>query len=108
MIDLRDCPFCGGQADVIVKLPLYGFSGVVIKCRYCGAKIENCKGCEQIHEEKFMATPITQRSLSNCLFDTIRMWNKRNERANARCVVNEYVKDADEWLEKRRSENGEE
>lgn len=73
MKELRECPICGDPVEIKIKLPDYGFMGVVIECPNCHCMLRNAKCSEHIKEKDRMATPITEKSLAKCLFDTIRI-----------------------------------
>lgn len=105
MFKLRDCPICGNPVDIRVILREYGFNGIIIECPNCHCALKDGKCSEQIRDDDFFATPITERSLSECLFRTIRLWNTRSKRANEQDVGAEMCKNAEEWKERRSHEN---
>lgn len=105
MFKLRDCPICGNPVEIKIALREYGFCGVVIECPSCHCNLRDGKCAEQIHGEDYFATPITEHSMSECLYRAIRTWNKRSKRANEQDIGDEMCKDADEWKERRRHEN---
>lgn len=104
MYKLRDCPLCGNPVEIKIVLREYGFNGVVIQCPACRCELKDGKCSEQIHEDMYYATPITEHSLSECLFRAIRTWNIRSKRANEQDVGDEICKNADEWKERRKHE----
>jgi hypothetical protein len=97
MYKLRDCPICGSRADIRIIIAEYGFNGVIIECANCHCNIKDGKCSEQIHGEGVLATPITKRSLSACLFRAIALWNNRSKRANEQDIGEEMPQDIEEW-----------
>ena len=95
--NVRECACCGCEPDIQIRLPDYGFVGVVIKCPNCGLEMRNADCHEHISSEKCMATPITEKSLSKCLFDAIRKWNRRSDRANGFIDDLGIEPDAETW-----------
>ena len=85
MLKIRGCPHCGETPEIKVIIRDYGFNGVVIECPNCKAQIRNAKCSEtNIHiETGAISTPITEESLGHCLWEAIKMWNRRNKKANA-------------------------
>lgn len=102
MYKLRDCPFCGSAVDIKIGLREYGFNGVIIECQNCHCSLRDGKCSEQIYDNGLFATPITEHSLSECLYRVIRLWNSRSKRANEQDIGDEMCKDADEWKERRK------
>ena len=84
MYELKPCPFCGADAEVIESE--YGMyeTGYAIYCTHCSLKL----GVDGRLSEAYEWTPV---------FDTeaeaINAWNKRAERT---C---RYIKDPDTWAE---------
>lgn len=83
MLKIRGCPHCGENPEIKVVIRDYGFNGVVIECPNCKAQIRNAKCSEFIQTDDAISTPITEESLGHCLWETIKMWNRRNKKANA-------------------------
>ena len=105
MFKLRDCPICGSAVDIRIVLREYGFNGVIIECQNCHCNLKDGRCSEQIHEDHYIATPTTERSLSECLYRAIRTWNNRSNRANEQDIGEPMCKDAEEWKERWRHEN---
>lgn len=97
MKEMRECPLCGYPVKIEVKLPEYGFIGVVIECPECHCTLKNSHCTETIRDGDRLATPITEIALAKCLFDTIRMWNRRSNRANGFIDYVGIEHDAEAW-----------
>lgn len=104
MYKIRDCPICGSAVEIKIILREYGFNGVSIECPTCRCSLKDGKCSEQIHDDKCFATPITERSLSECLHRAIKTWNCRCKRANEQDIGDEMCKDADAWKERHKNE----
>lgn len=95
--ELRECPLCGCNAKIEVKMPEFGFIGVEIECKNCHCKLQNPSCTETIRDGERLATPITENAMAKCLFDTIRMWNRRSNRANGFIDYVGIEHDAEAW-----------
>ena len=83
MLRIRKCPFCGTTTDINVYVRDFGFCGVIIECPDCSGSIRNARCYETIRlDNGNLSTPITEKSLGRCLWDTIKKWNHRNFKAN--------------------------
>ena len=76
---LRNCPFCGGAAELTFKMPVYGAGGCEIKCISCRAKVNDFGYSEQHFDEEkgAISTPTTIKSISGCIERAIAKWNRR-------------------------------
>ena len=78
MAELKPCPFCGGVAELVFKIPVYGAGGCEIKCLSCGARVNDFKYSETIITEKSISTPCTTESIVGCINRAIAKWNRRD------------------------------
>lgn len=78
-LKLRNCPFCGGVAELTFKMPVYGAGGCEIKCISCRARVNDYGYSEQKFDEEkgTLSTPATIKSISKCIDRAINAWNLR-------------------------------
>jgi uncharacterized Zn finger protein len=71
-IELLDCPFCGGQAE----LALYGHdkksNGVAVRCTSCGGSSERI-----IYRHDDIKFPAVVKRMQACQVKVAELWNKR-------------------------------
>lgn len=101
MLEIRGCPICNSIPDIEVRLPMFGWQGVVIICKNCGCQLRNADCAEKIHSPGRMATPITAESLGKCMAKAINLWNQRSKIANrSDDDYPEVEENAAAWIEK--------
>lgn len=75
---LLPCPFCGGEAVLIVNVPMYGLTGAWVECCECKATGHRGVVMELIHlENGGISTPATHASIERGKADALRSWNSR-------------------------------
>ena len=72
---LNPCMFCGSEANIIVRTPLYGLCGATVRCRSCGA----CGPSASIHalilKPGKLCTPLLPESLERGIMAAVDTWN---------------------------------
>lgn len=74
---LKPCPFCGGVADLVFKIPVYGTGGCEIKCTMCKGRMNDFRYTETHLTANSISTPYTIDSITGCIKRTIEAWNRR-------------------------------
>lgn len=75
---LKECPFCGGQAELIVRNPKrYGATGAYVQCKICGARSRWSRINETTMTNDTLSTPITEESIENGRKNAAKCWNSR-------------------------------
>ena len=82
ILKLRNCPCCGGAPELELKVPLYGWTGVRVKCTHCGVNVSTAKISELITREDGISTPITEESLIKAIKMVSDIWNNREKGEN--------------------------
>lgn len=77
MMELKPCPFCGGEAELKTQEVQYGLCGAWVFCVNCGAKSNYMNTHEfNLHQGK-ISTPITDESKQKGIEKAIEAWNRR-------------------------------
>lgn len=83
MKELKNCPFCGGKAEIKVHNPEYygyGFCGAVARCTVCGAKSRTASiTYPTLKEDGRLSTHITPESIINGIDNATKLWNRRTD-----------------------------
>lgn len=83
-IELKNCPFCGGESKVKQQKVKYGISGTIIRCATCGATI-----CQQ--DKRMVHDDVDGGFKNECVENHTELaataWNRRvgNIAAVVRC-----------------------
>ena len=75
--ELEPCIFCGGQAELIARLPLYGLGGAWVECRTCHARGPMASICATIITPDKLCTPLLPESLERGVMTAAGAWNSR-------------------------------
>ena len=77
-IRLDRCPLCGGGAEIVIPMPLYGQNGAKVRCSKCGfsTKLFNTHSHFHCSESKQLGTPIIEKSLMIGIRSAIQSWNR--------------------------------
>lgn len=76
--ELLPCPFCGGQAELHVRIPDYGLTGAYVECCQCHARSR--LGCVTKAIELpngTLWTPATPDSIKYGKAVAVNGWNRR-------------------------------
>lgn len=76
-IHLAVCPHCGSDVEIIISIPMYGTTGVKVKCRKCGIQTEVKSITTCIFEEDGprIGSPVVPRSLMEGILTAVSNWN---------------------------------
>jgi hypothetical protein len=75
---LMPCPFCGGEAELIVKDGDYGVCGARIQCKACGCRTKSMSIRDLIITKTSLSTPITENSKKLGIIRAKQAWNQRS------------------------------
>lgn len=75
--ELKPCPFCGvvGNAQILVRHPMYGKSGAWVRCRNCGACGPAASTYATITNGRRFSTPLLPESLELGITAAVDSWN---------------------------------
>ncbi len=77
-VELLDCPFCGGQADIALYTHNKKSNGVAVRCTHCGGSTERI-----IYRHDDIKFPdklnIVIKRMKDCQAEAAKLWNKRFE-----------------------------
>lgn len=74
---LRPCPFCGGNAQLVISHPRYGVSGAFVQCRRCHMHGPNASIYATILTPGKLSTPLLPESLERGITAAVDTWNSR-------------------------------
>lgn len=76
-IKLEKCPKCKiGAGDIIIRMPLYGKTGVCIKCPYCGHETKTYGITEMVFCETKIGTPFTEKAIMRGILKAVAERNR--------------------------------
>ena len=77
---LKICPFCGGNAELVVRNPeLYGAVGVYVRCISCEARTKYFGISKTILSPNSVSTPITEETVMEGEKKALMAWNRRSK-----------------------------
>ena len=80
VLNVNRCPCCGGVAELELKVPEYGWTGVRIKCIRCGLSTSTSSISEMRDTETGgIYTPITENSIIKAIKEVSAKWNRREK-----------------------------
>ena len=74
---LRECPFCGGNAELRVQEVKYGVCGAWVYCTKCKAKTNYMNTHKTVLHKGSLSTPLTPESRANGIKKAVEAWNRR-------------------------------
>ena len=77
--ELKPCPFCGGEAELIIKDGDYGVCGARIQCKACGCRTKSMSIRDLIITKTSLSTPITENSKKLGIIRAKQAWNQRSD-----------------------------
>ena len=81
-LNLRRCPFCGGEAYLTVQTPEYGLTGAFVICRRCHSRGPLCGVNEFfVDDSGALKTPVTPDSIAKGKAKAVEAWNIRDATA---------------------------
>ena len=81
MMELKPCPFCGGEAKASIREATYGECGARVVCKNCRAKTRYYSTHKMIVDGKTISTPMTAESKRRGIDNAIEAWNRRADNA---------------------------
>lgn len=78
-IHLTICPHCGSDVEIIISMPMYGTTGVKVKCRKCGiqAEAKSITTCIFEKDGPRIGSPVVPQSLMEGILSAVANWNGR-------------------------------
>jgi Lar family restriction alleviation protein len=73
-VELLDCPFCGGQADIALYTHNKISNGVAIRCTCCGGSTEHI-----VYRHDDIEFPAVIKRMKDSQAEAAKLWNKRFE-----------------------------
>lgn len=76
-IRLDKCPFCGGGAEIVIKIPVYGVTGAQVRCSKCeyNTRFFDIHSRFDCVETKQYGTPILEKSIMRGIRAAMQSWN---------------------------------
>ena len=79
-LEINRCPCCGGPAELELRVPEYGWTGVRIKCIKCGLSASVSPMTEMRETETGgLYTPHTEKSIVKAIKQVSATWNRRQK-----------------------------
>ena len=77
MVELKPCPFCGGEAQLRTQEVDYGLCGAWVYCTVCNAKTNYMNTHEMLCHQGRLSTQMTGDSREKGINKAIEAWNRR-------------------------------
>ena len=76
-VHLRQCPHCRGDTEIVVRIPLFGNTGALVRCRNCGIATPFQNICEHAFEDGTgrLATPVIPEKILEGIMSAVQIWN---------------------------------
>lgn len=73
-IHLKQCPKCRNSGEIVVKMPMYGVTGAMVKCPICGYKTKVHQIHTMFNTKGTLGTPIVPQTMLSGILEAIEEW----------------------------------